>query len=205
LSEEAEGYITVVEVKHYAYCPRIVYFTHALHLDERVTEAMEEGSTQHDEATIAPLIAKLKALKVLKGVELASSKLKVRGRPDYIIVTRHHEYIPVEVKWAEPTPTGQVKHDHKLQLAAYAILIEENYNTVVKRAAIHYTRASKTLTIPITHDLKQQAIRTINEIHRVIGSEQPPPPLKDRDKCRNCGFKQYCLPPLGKGRGVLID
>ena len=38
-----EGYLTVVEVKRYAYCPRIVFITHVLHLEEVASEAMQMG------------------------------------------------------------------------------------------------------------------------------------------------------------------
>ncbi|RLF14408.1 MAG: CRISPR-associated protein Cas4 [Thermoprotei archaeon] len=191
-----DEYVTAVEVKHYAYCPRIVYFTHVLHLHERLTEAMEAGREAHDESMIAPLIPKLKASKVLKVPELASEGLRLKGKPDYIIVTKHGEYIPIEVKWAEPTKEGGVKRDHKLQLAAYALLIEDAFKVTVKRAAVHYTRANKLYIIPITPDLKREARNTIQDIHRIILSEEPPAPTRDLRKCENCGFKQYCMPPL---------
>jgi len=195
MSEE-EAYITAVEVKHYAYCPRIVYFTHVLHLDERVTEAMEEGREQHDESTIAPLLAKLKARKVLKAPYLVSEALKLRGRPDYVVVTVHGEHVPVEVKWAEPSKHGGVKRDHKLQLATYALLVEEGFNTVVKRAAVHYAKAERAMTIPITPDLKKAARQAIDDIHRIIKEGQPPNTSQSPSKCENCGFKQYCQPPI---------
>ena len=52
LSEEVQ-FITVVDVRDYAYCPRVVYFTRVLHLRERVTEAMEYGRERHEEPPLA--------------------------------------------------------------------------------------------------------------------------------------------------------
>lgn len=47
------NFFRLEEVRDYAYCPRVVYFTKVLHLRERVTEAMEYGRERHEEPPLA--------------------------------------------------------------------------------------------------------------------------------------------------------
>ena len=198
-----EEYLTVVDIKHYAYCPRIVYFTHVLHLNERITEAMLYGSESHDESIVAPVAAKLKASKIIRSLELTSSRLRLRGKLDYLLITKFGELIPVEVKWAEPLG-GSIKRDHKLQLASYALMIEENFGKTVKRAVVYYTRARKLLTVPLDENVKNEARRILNAIDNIISNEEQPKTAKSKH-CVNCGFKEYCKPEnikSNRGRSV---
>lgn len=190
-----EGYLTVVELKRYAYCPRIVFITHVLHHEEVVTEAMEMGREEHDERAIAPLISRLKASRVLRGVELVSRRLRIAGKPDYLVQTRLNEYIPIEVKWAE-SERGKMKWDHRLQLAAYALLIEENYGTTVKRGYAYYLREHKVAEAALHEGLKTLVAKKIAEIHEMIETERDPLVRVPISKCLNCGYKAYCRPQL---------
>jgi len=189
-----EFYITAVEVKHYAYCPKIVYFTHVLHLEEPVTDAMKLGGEMHDEALITPLLRLLKVEKLLRGVELVSERLRLSGKVDYLAITKFGEYVPIEVKWAEPTPKGRPKKNHRLQLAAYALLIEENFKTVVKRFAIYYARAHRAIISPIDSSLKREAHRAIKNIHEIIVNEEEPKVRVPKSRCENCGYRRFCQP-----------
>ncbi|RLF09484.1 MAG: CRISPR-associated protein Cas4 [Thermoprotei archaeon] len=188
---EDAPYITVVDVRDYAYCPRVVYFTHVLHLKERITEAMQYGKEHHEDPPLAPLMPKLKPKHVIKNVELTSSKLKLMGKVDTIVVTKHGEYIPVEVKWSEPRQ-GKPRRQHKAQLIAYALLIEENYSTTVKRAVIYYSRAGRLIEMPITSQDKRQVKRMIKQIYQVIRSEEMPEVKFKPKQCVDCGYKCYC-------------
>jgi CRISPR-associated exonuclease Cas4 len=190
-----EGDITVVELKRYAYCPRIVFITHVLHLDEVVSEAMEAGLEQHDEAVITPLIAKLKALRVLRSVELRSERLKISGKPDYLVITRNREYVPVEVKWAS-SDKGRGRWDHKLQLTAYALLIEENFKTSVKRGYIYYLKDKRVAELVIDEGLKNLTRKIIDNMHKMILEERDPGIITPPSKCVNCGYRAYCRPGL---------
>ncbi len=196
-----EGDITVVELKRYAYCPRILFITHVLHLDEVVSEAMEAGLEQHDDAIITPIVAKLKALRVLRSIELRSELLKMGGKPDYLIITRNKEYIPVEVKWAS-SDKGRVRWDHKLQLAAYALLVEENFKTTVKRGYIYYLKDRRVAGLVIDEGLKNLTRRIVENIHKIILEERDPGIVSPPTRCVNCGYKAYCRPGLKLRRPI---
>ncbi|MCS7136676.1 MAG: CRISPR-associated protein Cas4 [Nitrososphaerota archaeon] len=188
-----EGDITVVEVKRYAYCPRIVFITHVLHHEEVLSEAMKMGLELHEENAISPLIVKLKALRVLRSLELRSEELGLVGKLDYLVVTRMKEYVPVEVKWAESSK-GRVKRDHKLQLAAYALLIDENFKTSVKRGYVYYLKDKKVAELPIDQGLKNLARKVVKRIHLMILNEEDPGVKMPMSKCIGCGYRAYCRP-----------
>jgi CRISPR-associated exonuclease Cas4 len=184
-------YITAVDVKDYTLCPRIVYYTNVLHIRERVTEAMELGREMHDEESLKHLIPMLKVVKVLRDIEITSRKLKLTGRIDYIFITKFNEYIPADMKWSDPEHGIARKH-HRAQLAAYSLLIEEAYKTVVKRAVIHYTRAGKTVTVPVTASLKNQVVEAIMKIYEMIKSGREPEVRMNKSRCENCNYQVYC-------------
>jgi CRISPR-associated exonuclease Cas4 len=190
-----EGFISSTSIKHYAYCPKIIYFENVLHLNERKTESMEYGKEVHDEAIVATLIPKFKALKVFKEVYLESRELKFVAKVDYIVLTKFNEYIPVEVKWSSHE-FGKIKFDHKIQLISISILIEKCYKTIVKRGVFYYTQEKKIYTLPILEEDKARVIKMIEKIWKIIKEEKEPEAEQPIAKCRNCGFKAYCKPYL---------
>ncbi|MGB9806690.1 MAG: CRISPR-associated protein Cas4 [Thermoproteota archaeon] len=186
-----EEFITPTDVKRFVYCPKIIYISKVLHLEERVTDYMQYGKEKHDKTIISPLIASLKVKKVLEDVEMESSGLRVRGKVDYVLITKFNEYIPAEIKWAETFQS--IKRDHALQIATYALLIEENFSTVVKRGAVYYLRSKKAMVASISNELKKEAKDLIKKIHKIIEEETEPDVRVAKEKCKNCGFKNYCL------------
>lgn len=196
-----EGYITVVDVKHYGYCPRIVFITHCLHLAEKETEAMKLGREEHDERAITPILRLTKASKLLRSVELHSSRLGVSGKVDYVVITRYNEVIPIEVKWAE-SPSGAIKWDHKLQLATYALLLEDKFGKPVKRCFVYYSRSKKLIELIVGEGLKRLAKKVIEHIHRIAAGEEEPIPRVPLSKCVNCGYLAYCGPGLARVAGA---
>ena len=185
-------YITASDIKRYGYCPKIIYFTHVLHLEERVTEAMEYGREIHREKHVQPLIAKIKPSKILRNYELKSDSLKITGKPDFILVTKFNEYIPVEVKWAEEEFKGEVRRDHKYQIGAYALLIDEAFKTTVKRGYIYYLRSKRIVEVKITSSLKKEVMRIIKKIYSIVNDEVEPKVKVGKSKCENCGWRKYC-------------
>jgi CRISPR-associated exonuclease Cas4 len=185
-------YISPTDVKEYAFCPRLIYYKNVLHIYERTTEPMELGKEIHEEEPIAHLVPLLKVKQILRKVELTSKQLKLTGKIDYILITKFNEYLPVDMKWADPHYQTAQKH-HKMQLVAYSLLIEEAYKTTVKRAIIYYTRARKTIIIPITYTLKNQAKEIIKNIYQIIQTNKEPI-VPYTPKCKNCNYLKYCKP-----------
>jgi CRISPR-associated exonuclease Cas4 len=200
VSSSEEGGFTVVDLKRYAYCPRIVFITSVLHLDEKTSEAMEVGGEEHDERFITPLLARLHASKVMRSLELESRRLGFIGKIDYIIVTKNRELVPIEVKWSDSLG-GKAKWDHRVQLAAYALLLEENLGSSVKRGYVYYLRDRRLVEVLIDEDMKSIVKRILTRMHEMVLEDRDPGIRVPLSKCRNCGYLSYCRPSLNRSNG----
>ncbi len=189
-----EGFITVTDIKHYAYCEAIVYITHVLGIAEHATEYMEYGREIERDKSLGPIIAKFKVTEVLKKPQLISRELMLSGSPDYILRTKSGELIPVEIKWSEPGKHGRGKRDHVIQLAAYALLIEksfENGRYSIKRGVLYYLRPEgRLVVVNIDYELKAEVLKALKVIKDVVDGRREP--RISRNKCPSCNYRNYC-------------
>jgi CRISPR-associated exonuclease Cas4 len=88
---------------------------------------------------------------------------------------------------------GKAYMDHKYQLVAYALLVEEKFDAVVKRGFVNYIPEKLILQFEITPTMKSYVKRVIGHIKRIIKEETLPPIRVAKNKCRGgCGHKQTC-------------
>jgi CRISPR-associated exonuclease Cas4 len=135
----------VTDIKHYVYCPRLVYFDRVLHAAPVFGSQQEEGKESHEDYVAKELRRKdavyyspeFVGAEKLMFTPLSSSGLGLQGNVDLIIKTALGEFVPVEYKNMS-SDRGRVCMDHKYQLVAYALLVEENFGTVVKRGFVNY-------------------------------------------------------------------
>jgi len=200
VSDVAEPYVSVTDVKHYIYCPRLVYFDRVLHAQPVFGSQQEESQELHEEYVRKELRRKdavyyspefVGAEKYLF-VQLVSQKFQLQGIIDCIVKTVKGEYVPIEYKNMN-SDRGKVYMDHKYQLVAYALLIEENFDTVVKRGFVNYIPEQLVLQFSITPTMKSHVKRVIGHIKRIIKEEKLPPIRVNKSKCQGgCGHKQTC-------------
>jgi CRISPR-associated exonuclease Cas4 len=201
-SDIAESFISVTDVKHYIYCPRLIYFDHVLHATPVFGSQQEEGKESHEEQVAKELRRKdaiyystefVGAQKLLFA-SLSSDVLGLQGSVDLIIHTARGEFIPVEYKNMN-SDAGRVCMDHKYQLVAYALLIEEHFATTVKSGIVNYLPQMLTLQFEITPTMKTHVKRVLGHIKRIIQTEELPPIRVASYKCQGgCGHKQTCHP-----------
>ena len=119
---------------------------------------------------------------------LVSKKYRLAGKPDMII--RHEgELIPVEIKSAP----GREKpyRSHVMQLAAYCVLVEENYGIRPSYGILRYRE--RQFEIPFTEALEEQLFRTMENMREEEFDEAHLPPECDVPaKCVRCGYKDAC-------------
>ncbi len=199
-SDVAEFFVSVTDVKHYIYCPRLIYFDRVLHATPVFGSQQEEGKESHEEQVAKELRRKdavyysseFVGAEKLLFTTLCSDSRGLQGNVDLIIKTARGEYIPVEYKNMN-SDGGRVCMDHKYQLVAYALLIEENYGTIVKRGFVNYIPETLILQFEITPTMKSHVKRVIGHIKRIIQTEELPPIRVAKHKCQGgCGHKQTC-------------
>ncbi|MBE3116831.1 CRISPR-associated protein Cas4 [Candidatus Bathyarchaeota archaeon] len=125
---------------------------------------------------------------------LSSDALGLQGNVDLIIKTAKGEFVPVEYKNMN-SDKGRVCMDHKYQLVAYALLIEESFGTIVKRGFVNYLPETLILQFEITPTMKSHVKRVLGHIKRIIQDEELTPIHVAKHKCQGgCGHKQTCQP-----------
>jgi len=190
--------LTVTDVRQWIYCPRIVYYRFCQPLRRPVTYKMEEGKLQHQR------IEELERRRTLRfyglrdeekgcGVErhfrpmLYSARLGLSGVVDLVLVTRS-EAIPVEYKHTE----SRLGLNHKYQLVAYALLVEERWGRTVRRGLVHTLVDDRLEEVAVTPNGREFVKKTLEEIRATVAAERMPEPTQRRGRCVDCEYRRFC-------------
>jgi len=200
VSDVVEDFISVTDIKQCIYCPRIVYFDRVLHATPVFGSQQGDSKELHEDYVEKELRRKdaiyyspefVGAEKIMF-TSLCSSTYGLQGNVDCIIKTAGAEYVPVEYKNMH-SDKGRVCMQHKYQLVGYALLIEDNFKTIVKRAFVDYIPEGLILQFEITPTMKIFVKRVLGHIRRIIKDEELPPIRVAKYKCLGgCGHKQVC-------------
>jgi len=183
--------LTVTDVKNFVYCPRVVYFMYCLP-QRPLTYKMEEGKLEHGRTEELEERRSLRAYGLTEGqrefkVHLASKRLGLSGLLDMVVITAQ-EAIPVEFK----NTSGPLGLNHKYQLVAYALLVEEKWDRPVRRGFVYRIPIKRSQELPITPNGRRFVLRLLAQIRRLIATETMPPPTTQRGRCRDCEFRRFC-------------
>jgi CRISPR-associated exonuclease Cas4 len=191
-------FLEVTDLKQYTYCPRIVFYRYCLPTIRPVTFLMEEGIRQHVEEENREERRSLRHYQIKEGerffqVALQSQILGLTARLDLAIATPSRtatgaEAIVVEYKYSEQKAGAHFK----LQLAAYALLLEEAWNIPVKQGFIYFIPQKRAEAIAITPHLRKKVVQTVNEIRHLIEHQQMPEPPASQSRCVTCEFRRFC-------------
>ncbi|MGD8604130.1 MAG: CRISPR-associated protein Cas4 [Anaerolineales bacterium] len=108
------------------------------------------------------------------------------GRPDYLI-REQGQIVPVEVKSGRAP--FRPYDSHRLQLAAYCLLVEAVHGQSPSRGVIKYN--DRGFEIPFTESLKNEVLDVLAEMRRFEYS-QPDRSHEDEHRCRACGYVEVC-------------
>ncbi len=184
-------YVSVTDIKNYVYCPFIVYIRKILNIDERVTEYMLYGREIEKEKIILTVYRMVNGVKTLRSLVLRSERLRLIGCVDYVIIDKYGQYIPVDVKWCE---SDEPRKDHKAQLCAYAMLIEDNFNTKCKFGILYYVTKSegKLFKVYFVNSLRKYVLNIIDDILSILKSSTIPKHTPNKNRCRTCPYSNLC-------------
>ena len=188
----------VTDLKQYTVCPRIVYYRYCLPRVRPVTELMTEGILRHEEEDAREERRSLRNYGLREGERVAhlalrSTILGLTGRLDLAIATpsrasKDAEGVVVEYKYSE-----QKAGPHfALQLAAYALLLEEAWSIPVKRGYLYSIPLKRAEQIPITPHLRKKVVQTVEYIRQSVESEVLPAAPSSQYRCVACEFRRFC-------------
>jgi CRISPR-associated exonuclease Cas4 len=119
---------------------------------------------------------------------LRSDKFGLTGTPDKLIKNRD-EYAPSIIKTGAMPENGVWKSD-RVQLTAYAILVEEIYNIVVWRGFVEYARWGTVREVTIKRHERRKVLQLRDRVLKIQDGFMPEKPSDA--PCERCGFMGIC-------------
>ena len=136
--------------------------------------------------------------------KVASQSLYLTGKIDQVQVFPTM-LLPVELKTGKAPKEGAWE-DHKIQLAAYALLLEDSFKVSINSGIIRYVDDNQARNIDINPFLKDQVRDLVKKVKDMLASEKIPPFNTNENKCKNCSLKEICHSPdtipKAKGPGI---
>jgi CRISPR-associated exonuclease Cas4 len=185
-------FLTTTDLKQYAYCPRIPYYRYVMPVRSKKTYPMERGKSV--QAAVEALERRrgfrrygLAQGRRRFGLALRSERLGLSGRLDLAIETEEACY-PVDFKDSD----GPVRHNHRIQLAAYALLIEDCVSLRAPVGFVYRIPARDLVEVDIGEEDRAFAAGAADALRRSVLTEATPEPTAVRNRCTACEFRNYC-------------
>lgn len=187
----------VTDLKQWTYCPRLLYYFYCMPNIRPTTKLMELGTKHHQAEEGREERRSLASYGLQEGervfdLALSSEALGLRGRIDLAIA------IPSQVKGREALvvdykDSEQAAGAHfKLQLAAYALLLEAAWGLPVGRGYIYHIPLRKAEAIALGPALRRKVVDTVATMRNVVVTEQMPDAPSSRARCPQCEFRRFC-------------
>lgn len=184
--------LTVSDVKQYSYCPRIPYFTYIQPVDKKVTPKMEFGKEEHLDFSRLEKRRTLAAYRLDEGersfqVRLSSERLGLEGVLDLLVINTQG-YFPVEFKNSTRAP----ELNHKYQLVAYAMLVEDVHRVRVRHGFIYLIPNKRVYPVRVTQSARDFVKSVLARIRSMVQAETMPAGARSWARCTDCEFRNFC-------------
>ena len=183
--------VRVMALHALAYCRRLFYLEEVEELrvaDARVFAgrhlhaALEAAADDDGEST---------------SLELASDALGLVGKVD-CLKRRDGAFLPYEHKRGRPARgAGEVAEawpSDRLQVVAYAVLLEEAFGQAIPEGRVRYHAANVTVRVLIDDAARADLLEAIREARRLRETVERPPVAENPRLCGSCSLAPVCLP-----------
>jgi len=184
--------LTATDLKQWAYCRRIPYYRHVMPVRFAPTYPMQRG--RNVEAAVAALERRrgwrrygLARGERQFGVWLRSERLGLSGKLDLLIVTEKACF-PVDFK----DTAGGVRANHRMQLAAYALLAEEAYGRPAPAGFIYAIPSRQLLAVEIGQREREAVTSALGQMRAMVAASAFPEPTAVRARCVACEYRNFC-------------
>lgn len=185
--------IRVTDLKQWAYCPRIFYYQQCLPKVRPTTYKMRAGVEAGQAEEGREERRSLRAYGLSSGqrefnVPLRSARWGLRGEVDTLIsIPETGEVIVVDYK------LSRIAGAHfQLQLAAYALLVEEMRGVSVRRGFLYSIPERRAEEIRIDRRLREKLAQAVEAMRLIVEREEMPAPVGNLRKCVACEFRRFC-------------
>ena len=190
-SFENDPPLRVMSLHALAYCERLFYLEEVEELyvaDDRVYA----GRELHESVRRAE-----EEFEHVETLELGSAALGLTGKLD-AAKRRDGSVLPYEHKRgkAKRGPDGEaVAWDtDALQVAAYAMLLEEHAGRPVAEARVRYHADNVTVRVPVDEPLRGRVRAAVGRARALSATTDRPPVTDNENLCRRCSLAPVCLP-----------
>ena len=192
LKTSLERPFIVENLKQFVYCRRIVFFDRCMPGIRPRTFSMDAGREDHMDAKRNARRRSFSQMGFESGrrefdVEILDESLNLHGKLDEVVTTDSGEVMPVEYK-----SSTKISDNHRLQVFAYALLLEMSRQVIVERAYVYLIPLRKARIMSISPEDKQLVRDMLSELSDMIAKESMPAPTQVRSRCQGCEFRRFC-------------
>ena len=178
--------LPVSAVAEFMYCPRNFYYRMVEGAEER-NAAMLDGALQEQSREERSRQLRGDAVQ-LRQIRIASQYYGLTAELDVVEELEGSCY-PVEYKRGEYKES--VADD--VQVCCQALLLEESQAKDVTNAYVHYAASNRRRKVPLTPELRDLTLQTIEMARNALSGGAVPEPLDD-ERCEGCSLAARCLP-----------
>ena len=102
------------------------------------------------------------------------------------------KYYPVLLKSGKPPLKGVWDQD-AIELAAHALLIEEEFATDVYIGFVDYEKIGDRRPVVMDVDLRKSYFKVLREVKETVENEKKPNAKRSPKKCEKCEYEEMCL------------
>ena len=128
--------------------------------------------------------------KIISELRVESDELKLKGVIDQVHVYEE-DYVPFELKTGR-TPDDGVWPSHRIQIAAYSMLLQERFQKEIKEGFVFYLDTNEKRHITINPYMKEEVRQLVDDVISLLEKNDLPDFCSNENKCRKCGLKQTC-------------
>jgi len=120
------------------------------------------------------------------GMLLRSPRFRIAGRPDELRVLPDGRWVPVELK-SRATPRAGPPASHRIQIAAYCLLVEETTGRAPPYGLLRYGDGGE-FRIDWTSELRHRVI----DVRREMAAPYDGRALPSPGRCSGCAWRKSC-------------
>lgn len=128
--------------------------------------------------------------KIRSEYRISLEELGISGKVDQVLVYPDG-VIPIEIKSGKAPKEGAWEN-HRIQLAAYILLLENTFKVSISSGYVKYIDAGVSRRIEVNAFLKDQVRELIQDVRVLLSSSKVPDKCTNTNKCDKCGLKKIC-------------
>lgn len=215
MNEDAETFLALSGIQHYAYCKRQWSL---IHVDDVWEENLltTTGKLLHERAHDGAVRERRGDVLTVRGLWVVSRRLGISGVCDVVefhVDPRGHPLanedglwaaVPVEYKRGK----SKLMDADRLQLCAQALCLEEMLCADIPMGYLYYGATRSREEVAFTDSLRESVARLCDEMHRAYERSWSFPPKRSRRGCQSCSVREICLPKVSQRatvRRYLLD